>query len=80
MYAVGLVIVKAMIGAGYTESPLTLYVICFWLLQIPLAFLLASKPSLEPYGAFIAIVVSESLLTVLSVIVFRRGGWKVHEA
>ena len=80
MYAVGMVIVQAMNGAGDTETPMTLNVICFWLLQIPLAFLLATKTSLGPYGPFIAIVVSESLLTVLSVIVFRRGGWKVHEA
>jgi putative MATE family efflux protein len=80
MYAVGMVIVQAMNGAGDTKTPMTLNVICFWLLQIPLAFLLATKTSLEPYGAFIAIVASESLLTVLSVIVFRRGGWKVHEA
>ena len=80
MYAVGMVIVQAMNGAGDTETPMTLNVICFWLLQIPLAFLLATKTSLEPHGAFIAIVVSESLLTVLSVVVFRRGGWKVHEA
>ena len=80
MYAVGMVIVQAMNGAGDTETPMTLNVICFWLLQIPLAFLLATKTSLEPYGAFIAIVVSESLLTVLSVIVFRRGDWKIHEA
>jgi len=30
-----------------------------------------------PYGAFVAIVVSESLLSVL---VFRRGTWKQHAA
>ena len=80
MYAVGMVVVQAMNGAGDTETPMTLNVICFWLIQIPLAFMLATKTSLDSNGAYIAIVVSESLLTVLSVIVFRRGGWKTHEA
>jgi putative MATE family efflux protein len=80
MYAVGMVVMQAMNGAGDTETPMTLNVICFWIVQIPLAFMLATKSPLEASGAFIAIVVSESLLTILSIIVFRRGGWKTHEA
>jgi putative MATE family efflux protein len=80
MYAVGMVVMQAMTGAGDTETPMILNVICFWIVQIPLAFMLATRSPLEASGAFIAIVVSESLLTILSVIVFRRGGWKTHEA
>jgi Na+-driven multidrug efflux pump len=80
MYAVGMVVMQAMNGAGDTETPMILNVICFWIVQIPLAFMLATRSPLEASGAFIAIVVSESLLTILSVIVFRRGGWKTHEA
>lgn len=80
MYAVGMVVVQAMNGAGDTETPMTLNLVSFWLVQIPLAFVLATMTVLGPDGAFIAIVAGESLLTLLSVIVFRRGGWKVHEA
>jgi putative MATE family efflux protein len=80
LYAVGMVVVQAMNGAGDTETPMTLNLVSFWLVQIPLAFMLATRTALGPEGAFIAIVVSESLLTVLSVIVFRRGGWKTHAA
>ena len=80
MYAVGMVVVQAMNGAGDTETPMTINLISFWLVQIPLAFVLATRTGLGPNGAFIAVVASESLLTVLSVIVFRRGGWKTHEA
>ena len=80
MYAVGMVVVQAMNGAGDTETPMTLNLVSFWLVQIPLAFVLATMTRLGPDGAFIAVVAGESLLTILSVIVFRRGGWKVHEA
>jgi len=59
---------------------MTLNLISFWLVQIPLAFMLATRTPLGANGAFIAIVVSESLLTVLAVFVFRRGGWKRHGA
>ena len=80
LYAVGMVVVQAMNGAGDTETPMTLNLVSFWLVQIPLAFMLATRTALGPEGAFIAVVASESLLTVLAVIVFRRGGWKTHAA
>lgn len=80
MYAVGMVMIQSLNGAGDTATPALLNFVCFWLIQIPLAYGLAIGTSLEPNGAFIAIVVSESLLTVLSVIVFRRGAWKQHAA
>jgi len=76
MYAVGLVVIQALNGAGDTSTPATLNLICFWLVQIPLAFYLATETPLGPNGAFIAIVVAESLLTILAVLMFRKGTWK----
>ena len=76
MYAVGMIITQALNGAGDTRSPTILNFICFWLLQIPLAYGLATGIPLGPNGVFLSIVISESVLTVLSVLVFRRGRWR----
>jgi putative MATE family efflux protein len=76
MYAVGMIMVQALNGAGDTATPSALNLLCFWLVQIPFAFWLAEKAELGPDGVFVAIVVSESLLTVFSVLVFRHGRWQ----
>jgi putative MATE family efflux protein len=80
MYAIGMIITQALNGAGDTVTPTLINFVCFWVLQIPLAYWLATEVSLGPNGVFIAIVVSESLVTILSVIVFRSGRWKLASA
>jgi len=79
MYAVGMIITQALNGAGDTRTPSILNLIVFWLTQIPLAYGLATSMDLGPDGVFWAIVISESLLTVLGVLVFRRGAWRLQE-
>lgn len=76
LYAIGMIMTQALNGAGDTMTPTLINFVCFWLLQIPLAYWLATDMSLGPNGVFLAIVVSESLLTIISIAVFRRGSWK----
>jgi putative MATE family efflux protein len=80
MYAVGMIVTQALTGAGDTITPTVINFLCFWVLQIPLAYWLATSLSLGPNGVFWAIVVSETLVTVLGVTVFIRGRWKHQSA
>ena len=75
-YAYGMVVTAAFNGAGDTFTPTILNLICFWLCQIPVAWLLAFHTSFGPRGVFIAVVISDSLLALLGVLWFRRGRWK----
>jgi putative MATE family efflux protein len=79
-YAIGMIMIQALNGAGDTLSPTLLNLFCFWLLQIPLAWWLAESQGYGPNGVFVAIVISESLLTLLGVLVFRRGRWRLQIA
>ena len=79
VYAVGMIVIQAINGAGDTRMPSLLNFICFWIVQIPLAYWLATEFNLGPNGVFVAIVVAESILTVLAVLLFRRGDWKRME-
>lgn len=80
MYAVGMIIIQALNGAGDTRTPSILNFICFWILQIPAAYWLATSADFGPNGVFVAIVVAESILTVLAVMMFKRGSWREQEA
>ncbi len=79
MYAVGMIIIQAMNGAGDTYTPSVLNFICFWMLQIPLAYWLAAPMEFGPNGVFLSIVIAESALTILGVLIFRRGKWKMRQ-
>lgn len=76
MYAVGMIMIQALNGAGDTGTPSLLNFMCFWLLQIPLAYWLSSQVGWGPNGVFLAIVISESTLSGLSYLIIRRGRWK----
>lgn len=75
-YAWAMVMLQAFNGAGDTMTPTRLNFVCFWLIQVPLAWTLARLLDLGPSGVFWSVCIAESLLAVLSILVFRTGGWK----
>jgi putative MATE family efflux protein len=77
-YAWGMVLTQSFNGAGDTWTPTWLNLACFWLWEVPLAWVLAVRFGLGPSGVFLSITIAFSTLAVASAILFRRGGWKLR--
>jgi putative MATE family efflux protein len=75
-YGIGMVMTQSLNGAGDTRTPTIINLVCFWLFQIPLAYVLAKAMDLKSTGAVIAIPVAESLIAVVAWYFFRKGKWK----
>lgn len=76
VYAWWMVAVQAFNGAGDTATPTKINFFFFWLLQIPLAYLLAKTLGLSYTGVFWAIFISETAAGLFTLWLFKRGGWK----
>jgi len=75
-YAFGMVMLQAFNGAGDTRTPTIIFLFGYWLLEIPVAYLLAVPAGLESKGAYLSILIAESAIAAASAILFRRGKWK----
>jgi putative MATE family efflux protein len=78
-FGYGMVIGQSLNGAGDTKSPTIVNFICFWLIEIPLAYTLAKTLKWGPEGVFWSIAISESILAIIFIFVFRRGKWKLKQ-
>lgn len=76
-FAYGMIISQAFNGAGDTRTPTYINLFVFWVLQIPLAWVLAKGLKMGPTGVYIAIGVSETVLAIVSILIFRKGRWKL---
>ena len=75
-FAFGMVAVQAFNGAGDTTTPMLINLACFWLFQIPLAWLLSKKLGWGPRGVFVAIMAAYAVQSVVAGALFRGGRWR----
>ena len=78
-YAYGMVVIQAFNGAGDTITPTKINFFCFWLLQLPLAYLAAFMLDWGPVGIFVAITMAEVLIAITGIYFFRKGKWKTTD-
>lgn len=64
LYAYGMVVIQAFNGAGDTKTPTIVNFFCFWLFQLPVAFLAAITLDFGPIGVFGAITVTEVMIAI----------------
>jgi Na+-driven multidrug efflux pump len=78
-YGLGMVLHNALNGAGDTVSPTWFNLICFWGLEVPLAYVFALLVGWEENGVYISIVIAESILCLITLWWFRKGKWKLKK-
>ncbi len=74
-YAYGMVLMQAFNGSGDTLTPTYINLFGLWILEIPLAWYLAMHTALRINGVFVSVVVAQSVIVLISLVLFRRGKW-----
>jgi len=74
--SIGMVTVQAFNGAGDTMTPTWINGLCYWLVQIPLAYYLATVAGWGAQGVYWSIFTAETLMSIVGVAVFMGGRWK----
>jgi putative MATE family efflux protein len=77
-YAYGMVMLQAFNGAGDTVTPTIVNFFGFWLFEIPLAYWLAIHLGWHSNGVYWSIVIAEGAIAVASIVLFKRGRWKLR--
>ncbi|MBL9077845.1 MAG: MATE family efflux transporter [Planctomycetes bacterium] len=75
-YAWGMVAVQSFNGAGDTRTSTWLHFWFFWVVELPLAAVLAFGFALGPLGVYWSIPIAETGFAIAAFVMFRRGRWK----
>lgn len=78
-FSYGMVISQSFNGAGDTKTPMWVSLVAFWIIQIPLAYWLSIELDWKSNGVFYSIAIAHSLYAVISIVLFKKGKWKLIE-
>jgi putative MATE family efflux protein len=76
VYGWWMVSTQAFNGAGDTRTPTKINLVFFWLIQIPLCYLLAIRLDWAHSGVFWGVFISETSVGLFTLWLFSKGTWK----
>jgi Na+-driven multidrug efflux pump len=71
-----MVSVQAFNGSGDTRTPTKINLIFFWLIEIPLSYLLAVVFDWGYSGVFWGVFIAETSVGIVTLWLFSKGRWK----
>ena len=78
-FAYGMVLLQAFNGSGDTLTPTYINLFGFWVLEIPLAWWLAMHTFMHVNGVFVSVVIAQSVIVLISYVLFKRGKWAMQK-
>jgi len=75
-YAYGMVVIQSFNGSGDTKTPTLINFICFWLIQLPFAYIVSIYFEAGPKGVFWSITIAEVMIAIIGIVWFKKGKWK----
>ncbi len=79
IYGWWMVATQAFNGAGDTQTPTKINFVFFWLIQIPLSYLLAATLNWGYSGVFWSVFFSETSAGIFTLWLFSKGKWKTKK-
>ena len=71
--------VQSLNGAGDTITPTWINFFSFWIIEIPLAYMFALYFGYGQQGVYYAIIMAETIMTIIAVYFFKLGKWKLKK-
>ena len=76
VYGWWMVSVQAFNGAGDTRTPTIINIVFFWMIQLPLSYILAISLGWSYYGVYWGVFISETSVGLFTLWLFTKGKWK----
>jgi len=79
VYGWWMVSVQAFNGSGDTRTPTMINLVFFWLIEIPLSYVLAIVLGWGSGGVFWGVFIAETAVGLFTLWLFKKGGWKTNK-